>query len=150
MSSAPSPEGFDLVAVGYWVDKGMPDLWAYKYLETIRNSTVALFGTLGAWPDSDHAMDCKRAGEALVSTAEQGNRVLGTFLCQGKIDPKVVALMAKKAVDLHPMTADRRARIAEAENHPNTEDCRRAQESFRVFAERAGVLGPACEQGVAA
>ena len=31
VESAPAPEGYDLVAVGYWVDKGMPDAQAKAY-----------------------------------------------------------------------------------------------------------------------
>ena len=34
-----------------------PDAQAKAYLETVRDANVALFGTLGAWPDSDHARD---------------------------------------------------------------------------------------------
>ena len=64
VESAPAPEGYDLVAVGYWVDKGMPDAQAKAYLETVRDANVALFGTLGAWPDSDHARDCIAQGDA--------------------------------------------------------------------------------------
>ena len=30
---------------------GMPDAQAKAYLETVRDANVALFGTLGAWPD---------------------------------------------------------------------------------------------------
>ena len=37
VESAPAPEGYDLVAVGYWVDKGMPDAQAKAYLETVRD-----------------------------------------------------------------------------------------------------------------
>ena len=79
VESAPAPEGYDLVAVGYWVDKGMPDAQAKAYLETVHDTNVALFGTLGAWPDSDHARDCIAQGEALVNAPEQGHKVLGIY-----------------------------------------------------------------------
>ena len=111
VESAPAPEGYDLVAVGYWVDKGMPDAQAKAYLETVRDAKVALFGTLGAWPDSDHARDCIAQGEALVNAPERRNKVLGTYLCQGKVDPKIVAMMQKMASDVHPMTPERKAAI---------------------------------------
>ena len=54
---------------------------AKAYLETVRDANVALFGTLGAWPDSDHARDCIAQGEALVNAPERRNRVIGTYLC---------------------------------------------------------------------
>ena len=123
VESAPAPEGYDLVAVGYWVDKGMPDAQAKAYLETVRDANVALFGTLGAWPDSDHA-------------PERRNRVIGTYLCQGKVDPKIVAMMQKMASDVHPMTPERKARLEEAAKHPDEADCLRAQEAFKGFAEQ--------------
>ena len=124
VESAPAPEGYDLVAVGYWVDKGM------------RDAKVALFGTLGAWPDSDHARDCIAQGEALVNAPERRNKVLGTYLCQGKVDPKIVAMMQKMASDVHPMTPERKARLEEAAKHPDEADCLRAQEAFKGFAEQ--------------
>ena len=132
VESAPAPEGYDLVAVGYWVDKGMPDAQAKAYLETVRDTNVALFGTLGAWPDSDHARDCIAQGEALVNAPERGNKVLGTYLCQGKVDPKIVAMMQKVASDVHPMTPERKARLEEAAKHPDEADCLRAQKPSRV------------------
>lgn len=138
VESAPSPEGYDLVAVGYWVDKGKPDARATAYLEGVRGATVALFGTLGAWPDSDHAKECMACGESLVSAPERGNTVLGTYLCQGKVDPKVVAMMQRMASDVHPMTPERKARLEEAAKHPDEEDRRKARETFRAFVARLG------------
>lgn len=140
VESAPSGEGYDLVAVGYWVDRGRPDARSSAYLQRLRGANVALFGTLGAWPDSDHARECAAAGEALAKASGHGNTVLGTFLCQGKIDPKVIDFMKKKFSETHPMTPERLARIKEAEKHPDEEDCRRAQERFRAYAAR--VSGP--------
>ena len=126
----------DVLLLGYWVDKGMPDAQAKAYLETVRDAKVALFGTLGAWPDSDHARDCIAQGEALVNAPERRNKVLGTYLCQGKVDPKIVAMMQKMASDVHPMTPERKARLEEAAKHPDEADCLRAQEAFKGFAEQ--------------
>ena len=148
MESAPAPEGYDLVAVGDADDNllGQPVKAYYKkagtttepkaYLETVRDAKVALFGTLGAWPDSDHARDCIAQGEALVNAPERRNKVLGTYLCQGKVDPKIVAMMQKMASDVHPMTPERKARLEEAAKHPDEADCLRAQEAFKGFAEQ--------------
>jgi len=130
-----SAEGYDLVAAGYWVDRGMPDADAKKWLEGVKNARVALFGTLGAWPDSDHAKECMAKGEALLTEPARGNTVLGSWLCQGKVDPRVIELMARAAADAHPMTPERKARLEEAAKHPDAEDCRRAQ----AFV--AGIIG---------
>ena len=140
VESAPAPEGYDLVAVGYWVDKGMPDAQAKAYLETVRDAKVALFGTLGAWPDSEHARDCIRKSEALLKEPERGNTVMGSFICQGKVDPRVVEMMNKVAADVHPMTPERKARLEEAARHPDDTDRARAKEYFLAFAVRAEEL----------
>ena len=134
VKDAPNPSGYDFVAVGYWVDKGMPDADAKRYLESIENCTVALFGTLGAWPDSEHAADCKKKGEDLLNEPQRGNRVLGSFLCQGRVDPSVVTMMQKMADNAHPMTDERRARLEEAARHPDQKDCRQAREYITALA----------------
>lgn len=123
-----SVEQYDLVAVGYWVDKGMPDKKTLAWLEGVKDARLAFFGTLGAWPDSDHARECMARGEAAATDPDRGNTVLGSWLCQGKVDPRVLEVMAKMAADVHPMTPERRARIEEAAKHPDDDDCRRAQE----------------------
>lgn len=124
-------EGYDLVAVGYWVDKGMPDARCKAWLEGLKDARIAFFGTLGAYPDSDHARECKEKAAALVLEPARGNSVLGSWLCMGKIDPKVLEIMAKMAQNVHPMTPERKARIEEASKHPNAEDCKAAQEFIR-------------------
>ena len=89
------------------------------------------FGTLGAYPDSDHARECMAKGEQLVSSPEQGNTIFGSWLCQGRIDPKVIETMVKMAVNVHPMTPERKARIEESSHHPDDNDLLAAQEFFR-------------------
>lgn len=126
-----SVQEYDLVAVGYWVDKGMPDGKTRSWLGGVENARLAFFGTLGAWPDSDHAKECMAHGEKLALEPERGNTVLGSWLCQGRIDPRILEVMAKMAGNIHPMTEERRARIAEAAKHPDDDDCRRAQDFIR-------------------
>ena len=131
-----SVEGYDLVALGYWVDRGMPDGRTRTWLGGVKNARLAFFGTLGAWPDSDHAKECMKKGEELALVPERGNEVYGSWLCQGKIDPKVLEVMARVAGGAHPMTEERRARIQEAAKHPDDDDCRRAQDFARLALER--------------
>lgn len=127
-----SAEGYDLVAVGYWVDKGMPDARCKAWLEELKNARIAFFGTLGAYPDSDHARECKEKAAALACGPERGNSVLGSWLCMGRIDPKILEVMAKMANNVHPMTPERKARIEEAAKHPNDDDFRAAKEYIRT------------------
>lgn len=134
VESAPPVDDFDMVAIGFWVDKGMPDAKAMRFMEGVNGKHVALFGTLGAEPDSDHAKDCIKESEALMD----GNTVHGTFLCQGRIDPKIIEAMQKMASEQHPMTPERIARIREAEKHPDERDLQNAREAMREMLEGMG------------
>jgi flavodoxin len=131
VETAPEPANYDFVALGFWIDKGAPDSAMAKYMGRVREKSVGLFATLGAWPDSEHARDCMRKAAELLP----GCRVLGTFICQGKIDPALLAAMEKMAqTGAHPMTEERRARIAEAAKHPDDADCEAAQKAFADIA----------------
>lgn len=125
----PSTEGFDFVGLGFWADKGYPDTKMLNYMETVTGKNVGLFGTLGAWPDSDHAKDFMQRG---VDKVKESNTYLGYFVCQGKVDPRLLAAMEKmpEAKQAHPMTEARRARIEEAKKHPDDRDCENARACF--------------------
>ena len=78
---------------------------------------IAYFGTMGGDPNSER-------GQAWV------NKVAGLFPCenfkglrvwQGKIDPKILAAMAKMP-GAKPVTPERQARLDEAAKHPTAED----------------------------
>jgi len=137
VEEVPSVEDYDFIAIGYWVDKGMPDQKAKAFMEKIKGKKVGLFGTLGAYANSDHADDCRARAEKLM----EGNEVLGHFLCQGRIDPKVLEMMEKMASDHHPMTEERKARIEEAKKHPDETDFSNAKQAFAAMLERA----PLCQ-----
>ena len=137
--SAAAAKDFDLVAAGYWVDKGMPDAKCRAWLETLEGCRLALFGTLGAWPDSDHAKECQAKAAELVSTPERGNTVCGSWLCQGRVDPKVIEAMQKMAPNVHPMTPERKARLEEAAKHPDDGDLASAQDFILRTARSIGL-----------
>ncbi|MDY0391712.1 MAG: flavodoxin family protein [Desulfobulbus oligotrophicus] len=137
VADAPDPADYDLLALGFWVDKGEPDRAMTDYMGRVQGKSVALFGTLGAWPDSDHARESMQKAVDRVP----GSKVLGTFICQGKIDPKVLAAMAKmpEAAKHHAMTAERKARIAEAAKHPDENDCAAARKFFTEVLQQVGM-----------
>lgn len=122
----PDPAVYDFIALGFWVDKGAPDAAMAGYMQRVRGCSVGLFGTLGAWPDSDHARESMQRAVDLVP----GNTVLGTFICQGKVDPKLLAAMEKMPDNPHVMTEERKARIEEAAKHPDAADCAAAGAAF--------------------
>lgn len=103
-----------------------------NYLKEIKGKKLAFFGTLGAYPDSEHAKECMRKAEDMAL----GNEVCGHFICQGRIDPKLLEMMAKMPNNPHPMTEERRARIEEAKKHPNEDDFHAARQCFQDIFQR--------------
>ncbi len=138
---APDPAEYDLLAVGFWVRKGQPDARAQRYMRRIFGKTVFYFGTLGAWPQSTHALQCAQATEALLQA--NCNTVLNGFLCQGKVNPGVIAASQRKGT--HPMTPARLARLQEAALHPDEKDLQAAEQSWRHCLEAA--TAAFCQQG---
>ena len=127
-SEVPNYEDFDIIAIGYWVDKGLPDAKVLEYFKTLHNTKIILFGTLGAYPHSDHAKDCISKAEAQLAESSTNNKVLGSFLCMGKVDPRILEMMAKMPQNTqHPMTEERKQRLEEAKKHPDEADLVNAQ-----------------------
>lgn len=116
----------DVLALGFWVRRGQPDALSQERWRTLTGRKVFYFGTLGAWPTSPHARRCQEAAETLLR--EYGNLCLGGFLCQGRVNPRMVELSARKGT--HPLTEERRARLAEAARHPDAADCAAAVEAW--------------------
>ena len=104
-------------------------------MKTVKDKKIALFGTLGAYPDSDHARQCMKNARALV----KGNEILGEFLCQGKVDPALIKMMETKMKDdpHHSMSPERRARLEEAAKHPDEKDLADARALFVKLAQIA-------------
>lgn len=104
--------------------------------------SVGLFGTLGAYPDSDH-------GRSFMADARErvtGNTMLGDFLCMGKVDPKLLKAMEamrQKGDSVHPMTPERAARIAEGAKHPDNADLAAVKTKFAEILQKAGGSGRA-------
>ena len=131
VKSAPDPDKYDFIAVGFWVDKGGPDSKSRDYIKKITGKKVAVFATLGAYPDSIHALECINAGKKAL----EGNDILGEFICQGKLDPALKKWMEKLPSD-HPHAPDesRRKRWNDAESHPDEADLEKAASVFREIA----------------
>ena len=98
-------------------------------MELIKNKKVGTFGTLGAYPDSDHAKNCvKKISDSLK---ENNNEIIAEFICQGAIDPKLMEVMRKMGDSgPHAVNPERIARWAEAAKHPNEDDFNVAKKVF--------------------
>lgn len=76
---------YDLLFIGYWIDKGDCDTLSKKVLNGVNGEKIALFGTLGA-ADNTTYYD-------MVKSNVEKNVLIGKvhyhFLCQGKIEDKL-------------------------------------------------------------
>lgn len=130
VKDAPSPDNYDLIICGYWVTRANCDPLTERYIKSIKNKTTAIFGTLGADPDSEHANRCKTT--VTKALEENGNKVIANFLCRGKVSNAQIEKRRRKypAGDPRGLTPERMARYAEAALHPNEDDLKNAMEVF--------------------
>ncbi len=129
MNEATDLHEYDIVLAGYWVDKGGPNTEAAEYLKTIKGKKVGVFATLAFWPDSEHGYNSILAGEALV---KEDNHIIGKYICQGAIDPKMVEIFAKMPEgNPHRPTPEKEKRYKISANHPSAADIVVAAEMFR-------------------
>lgn len=126
VENAPSAEGYEKVAIGYWVDKGTADAKATEYLKNTQNAEVFVYATLGAYPDSEHAMQSLERGVDLLG---EGCTILGKFICQGRLSKEIMERM-KQFPEGHPHapSPERLKRWEDASIHPNEEDFKQVQE----------------------
>jgi flavodoxin len=132
----PEAAGAPWVLVGFWADRGHADEKALEFIRGLEGCRVGLFGTLGAYPDSGHARDLARKTEAL---AAEKNTCLGSFLCQGKIDPALLERFKNLPPgNPHAMTEERRKRHEEAAKHPDDGDIAAAAKACLEMIRGAG------------
>lgn len=79
-------DGFDLVAVGFWLMAGKPDPKSSEFLAGVAGKKVFLFATHGAAKGSAHAA----AAMAHAVKIAAGAQVVGSFSCQGEVQAKVM------------------------------------------------------------
>lgn len=129
MSEVKSLDSYDVVLAGYWVDKGGANQEAAQFLETIEGKKVGVFATLAFWPDSEHGFGAIKAGEDLV---KEKNHVIGKFICQGKIDSRILEMFKKMPKDNpHYPTPEKHKRHLISANHPSAADIACAAELFK-------------------
>ncbi len=95
VEEAPSPAGYDLIAVGFWLMAGKPDPKASKYLEKLgKKDRVVLFATHGASTESDHVKNAIYHAIGLTNDAD----IASVFTCQGEVNPRVLEKVRQKPV----------------------------------------------------
>lgn len=121
----PDLDDCDCVFLGFWVDKGTADEASRKVLQQLSARNVALFATLGADPHSEHAQKALERAAALLPA---GVTPLAAFICQGKVDPRLIEAMYKMfpASNLHGRNPESEARHKAASTHPDARDLQNA------------------------
>jgi len=111
---------YDVIVVGYWLTRGGPDPKTMELLPKLRGKKVVLFATHGALPGSEHAVTSLARAAYLLG---DGCSILGTFTCQGKINPALLARRVGAAEnDPHAPSEENKKRWTEAAKHPNEAD----------------------------
>jgi len=78
VTEAPDPAGYDLVALGFWLQAGKPDPKSAEYIGKVGKKPLFLFATHGAAAGSDHALKAMDHAKSLAPEAD----ILGTYSCQ--------------------------------------------------------------------
>lgn len=114
-------ENYDVIFLGYWVDKGLCDKNSKLVLENIHNKKIALFGTMGASTKGSYGASIMEKIESIVS---KDNEILGSFICQGKIAEGLKAKY-KEMLKLHPENEHIREQLnnhEESQSHPDEQE----------------------------
>lgn len=128
---------FDLVFVGFWAFRRGADMEARQAIGKMTGKKIAIFGTAGAYPDSDASKSYIENTAALVKEA---NTYLGGFICQGRVHSFHVNRRSMHTNEVHPLTPERKARLEEAEKHPDALDEKQAAAFAKEMAAKAESL----------
>lgn len=103
----------DRLFVGFWTDKGSCDVELAKFLSGIRDKNVFLFGTAGFGGDPAYF---EKILTAVKQNLDPSVRVIGSFMCQGKMQSVVRERYVAMHMDAMVENFDR------ALNHPDEHD----------------------------
>ncbi len=126
-----SYEDYDLVLVGYWVDKGTANREARKLITAVRGKELGLIGTLGADPESFHG---KKVIKNVAELVDESNTYHGSFLCRGKVAEKLIKRLKFAPVPKHIREQMYEASINSRE--PNEEDLQNARDYINKIVKK--------------
>ena len=117
---------YDFYILGAWTDKTNANKLMQSFIDVqgIKNKDVAIFLTCGVPREHYHADDS--INNYIKFVEERGNKIHNHFICQGKIDPKVmIVFKILTMVDpnfIHKVTPDLKIMFEEAKTHPDLKD----------------------------
>lgn len=133
-------EDYDLYILGAWTDKTTANKNMQNFIieQEIKNKNVALFLTCGVPREHPHAKESLNNYRNFVE--KYNNNVIGSFVCQGKIDPKVLIvfkiLTLKDPNFIHKVTPELVEMVKQSKTHPDEKDLKDTRESFREILEK--------------
>lgn len=118
----------DTLYVGFWTDKGNADEGAADFLKQLHGKNVFLFGTAGF---GGSAAYFDKILKAVQKKLDSSNRVIGSFMCQGKMPLSVrQRYEAMKKQPLHLPNLDALIEnFDQALSHPDAEDLERLKQA---------------------
>jgi len=131
---------YDFYILGAWTDKTNANKNMQRFIDQqeIHSKDVALFLTCGVPREHYHADDS--INNYIAFMEERNNNILKTFVCQGKIDPKVIIVFKiltwRDPNFIHKLTPDLMDMVKESKTHPDERDFRDAQECFKALIEK--------------
>ena len=101
-AGAPAPEALEAerIYVGFWTDKGTCDSDTAEFLKTLTDQEVFLFGTAGFGGAPGYY---EKILDRVKAQLPQGVRVVGSYLCQGKMPMAVRERYVKMQEDGSPV-----------------------------------------------
>lgn len=117
---------YDLYILGCWVDKATANKNMQRFVENhqIANKNVALFMTCGVPDTHYHAIDSINNFKNLM--IKLSNNVIDTFICQGKIDPKILIVFKfltwRDPNFIHKIDQTMLEWVESSKTHPNAKD----------------------------
>ncbi len=84
----PDPKALnaDTLYVGFWTDKGNADAASLSFLKLLQDKKVFLFGTAGFGGSEEYF---HRILKNVQKSLGRSNKIIGTFMCQGKMPMSV-------------------------------------------------------------
>lgn len=119
-----------LLFVGFWTDKGTCDQAARDFLQRVHGRDLFLFGTAGFGGSPEYFEGIL---ERVRGCWDGSGRLIGTFLCQGRMAASVGARY-EAALRRDPGDARSRAMLEtfrQASSHPDAGDCSALQKAAR-------------------
>mgnify|MGYP004469533319 CR=1 FL=1 len=119
----PSDEALtkDALYLGFWTDKGSCTPGMAKFMQDLHGKDIFLFGTAGFGGDSAYF---EQILARVKENLPEDNKVIGSFMCQGKMPQSVRARYEKMAED--PAMKEKMTMMIQnfdkALAHPNEED----------------------------